>query len=123
MLPLFRLGLGGRLGSGRQWMSWVSMPDAVAAILFALDRSDLDGAINVAGPNPVTNAQFTQALARAIHRPAFLPAPALALRLALGEMAGEALLASARVFPSRLIAMGFQFAHPTVDVALAAALA
>ncbi|MGA2534477.1 MAG: TIGR01777 family oxidoreductase [Terracidiphilus sp.] len=123
MLPLFRLGLGGRLGSGRQWMSWVSMPDAVAAILYALDRSDLDGAINVAGPNPVTNAQFTQALARAIHRPAFLPAPAFALRLALGEMAGEALLASARVFPSRLISVGFQFAHPTVDVALAAALA
>jgi NAD dependent epimerase/dehydratase family enzyme len=99
------------------------MPDAVAAILFALGRSDLDGAINVAGPNPVTNAQFTQSLARAIHRPAFLPAPAFALRLALGEMAGEALLASARVFPSRLISVGFQFAHPTVDVALAAALA
>jgi hypothetical protein len=123
MLPLFRLGLGGRLGSGRQWMSWVSLPDAVAAILFAMDTSELAGAVNVTSPNPVTNAQFTQTLARTVHRPALLPAPAFALRLALGEMADEALLASARVYPSRLISSGFQFAHPTIAVALDGAVA
>jgi len=122
MLPLFRLGLGGRLGSGRQWMSWVGLADAVAAVLFALDAAALEGPVNVTAPEPVTNAEFTRALGRAVHRPAILPAPAFALRLALGEMADEALLASARAVPAKLTEAGFQFAQPTIDAALAAAL-
>jgi hypothetical protein len=123
MLPLFRLGLGGRLGSGMQWTSWISLADAVAATLFAMDTPALSGPLNLTAPEPVTNAQFTRALARVVHRPAILPAPAFALRLLLGEMANEALLASQRAVPARLIAAGFQFAHPTVDAALAAVLA
>ena len=126
MLPLFRLGLGGRLGSGHQWMSWISLADAVAAVLFALGSnsaaSTLAGPVNLTAPAPVTNAEFTRALGRAVHRPAILPAPAFALRLALGQMADEALLSSARVFPNRLAGAGFQFAHSSVEAALAAAL-
>lgn len=123
MLPLFRLGLGGRLGSGRQWMSWISLTDAVAAILFLMDTPALAGPVNLTAPYPVTNAEFTRALAHAIHRPDLLPAPAFALRLALGAMADEALLASARAVPSKLTNAGFSFTHSTLDVALAAALA
>jgi hypothetical protein len=123
MLPIFRLGLGGPLGSGRQWMSWISLADAVSAILFLLETPAISGPVNLTAPSPVTNAQFTGALAHAVHRPAILPAPAFALRLALGEMADEALLASARVYPSRLISAGFQFTHPAIAQALNAALA
>jgi uncharacterized protein len=122
MLLPFKLGLGGRLGSGRQWMSWISLADAVAALLFLVDSPELAGPFNLTAPEPVTNSAFTRALARAVHRPAVLPAPAFALRLALGEMADEALLASARVLPARLTAAGFSFAHATIDQALAAAL-
>lgn len=122
MLPHFRLGLGGRLGSGRQWMSWISVEDAMRAVLFALETPALAGPVNLAAPSPITNAEFTRELARQLRRPAFLPAPAFALRLALGQMADEALLASARAVPSRLLVAGFRFAHPTVDKALAAAL-
>ncbi len=122
MLPVFRLGVGGRLGSGRQWMSWVGLEDTVAAILFALETTSMAGAVNVVSPNPVTNAEFTRALARRVHRPAVLPVPGFALRLALGRMADEALLASSRVVPTKLLAAGFEFAHPTLEEALAAAL-
>lgn len=122
MLPVFRLGLGGRLGSGRQWMSWISLADVVAAILFAVDTPDLSGPLNLTAPNPVTNAEFTQTLGGAVHRPTIFPAPAFALRLAFGAMADEALLASARVIPGRLTAAGFQFAQPTLSAALTAAL-
>jgi len=122
MLPLFRAGLGGNLGSGRQWMSWVSLEDAVAALLFASATPSVAGAINVTAPNPVTNAAFTRALARQLHRPAVLPAPEFALRLFFGQMADEALLASQRAMPSRLICAGFQFTHSIVDEALAAIL-
>ena len=122
MLPVFRLGLGGPLGSGRQWMSWISLDDVIAAILFILDAETLAGPINLTSPNPVTNTQLTSALAAALHRPAVLPAPAFALRLALGQMADEALLSSARAVPSKLLAADFQFAHPTVEQALASAL-
>jgi uncharacterized protein (TIGR01777 family) len=122
MLPLFKLGLGGRLGSGQQWMSWVELKDAVAAILFLMDTPALAGPVNVTAPDPLTNAEFTRAVARAVHRPAILPAPAFALRLALGEMADEALLASARAVPARLIEAGFRFSYPSIDAALAAAL-
>jgi uncharacterized protein (TIGR01777 family) len=123
MLPIFRLDLGGPLGSGRQWMSWISLDDAVAAILFVLRTPSLAGPVNLAAPTPVTNAEFTRTLARQLHRPAFFTAPAFALRLALGEMADEALLSSARALPAKLTAAGFQFAHPTIDACLAAALA
>jgi hypothetical protein len=118
MVPIFRIGLGGPLGSGRQYMSWISLPDAVAAILFALETPSLAGPVNFVAPNPVTNAEFTRALARQLHRPAFFPAPALALRLAFGQMAREALLAGARVQPAKLLAVGFTFAHPTIERAL-----
>ena len=122
LVPLFRLSLGGRLGSGRQWMSWISEADAVAAMLFALEHSNISGAINLAAPAPVTNATFTRELARTLHRPAFLPAPAFALRLSFGQMADEALLASTRAVPQRLTDAGFVFAHPTLPEALAVAL-
>lgn len=122
MAPIFRLGLGGPLGSGRQWMSWIGLEDAVAALLFAVETPALAGPVNLTAPSPVTNAQFTRALARQLHRPAVLAAPGFALRLALGEMAKETLLASARVFPSRLTTAGFHFAQPALDQVLAAAL-
>ncbi len=123
MLPLFRLGLGGRLGNGRQWMSWISLADAIEAILFALEAPSLVGPVNLTAPAPVTNAEFTRALALQLRRPAILPAPAFALRLAFGQMADEALLASARAVPTKLLSVGFRFAHPTVEAALAAGLA
>ena len=122
MLPLFRLGLGGQLGSGRQWMSWISLDDAMRAMLFAMETPNLQGPVNLTAPNPVTNREFTRALARQLKRPAVAPVPAFALRLALGQMADEALLASARVFPGKLLSAGFQFEHPVLEQALAASL-
>lgn len=122
MLPVFRMGLGGRLGSGRQWMSWMSLEDVVAAILFVLKTPALAGPVNLTSPNAITNAEFTRALGKALHRPAFLPAPAFALRLALGQMADEALLASTHAVPARLAEGGFRFSHATVESALVAAL-
>jgi uncharacterized protein (TIGR01777 family) len=123
MLPIFRLGLGGPLGSGRQWMSWISLQDAVSAILFLIDTPSISGPVNLTAPSPITNAQFTRALAHAVHRPAIFRAPAFALRMALGEMADEGLLASARVYPSRLTSAGFKFSQPTIAQALDSALA
>jgi uncharacterized protein (TIGR01777 family) len=122
LAPMFRLGLGGPLGSGKQWMSWVSEADAVAAALLALKNPICSGPFNVVAPNPVTNAEFTRELGRAVHRPAKIPAPAFALRLAFGEMADEALLASTRAVPKRLQDVGFQFTHPTLIQAFTAAL-
>jgi hypothetical protein len=119
MLPVFRLGLGGRLGSGRQWMSWIGLGDAVRAIVFAMKTETLSGAVNVTAPNPVTNAEFTRALGRALHRPAVMPVPAFALRLMFGEMADEALLGSTRAVPGKLVEAGFGYECPTVDEALA----
>ena len=120
MLPIFRLGLGGRLGSGQQWMSWIGLGDAVRAMLFAMNTESLSGPVNLVAPNPVTNAEFTQALGRAVHRPALLPVPAVALRLMFGEMADEALLASTRAVPGKLMAAGFRFEEPGVSGALGA---
>lgn len=120
--PLFQLGLGGKLGRGEQWMSWVTLGDAVRAIEFALEDARVNGPINVAAPTPVTNAEFTRALAAALHRPAFLPVPAPVLRVALGEMAGAMLLASTRAMPGRLRASGFEFEQPQLDGALAQVL-
>lgn len=122
MLPVFRLGLGGRLGTGRQWMSWISLEDAIGAILFAMDTPRLAGPVNLTAPNPVRNAEFTRALGHQLKRPAVLPVPAIALRLAFGQMADEMLLASARAIPEKLTAAGFRFTLSTVEQALAAAL-
>ncbi len=122
MLPPFRLGLGARLGSGQQWMSWVGLADVVAAVQFALACPDVSGPLNVTAPNPVTNDEFTSALGRQLHRPAFLTVPAFAMRIMFGLMADEALLASARVQPAKLQAAGFQFSLPTIESALIAAL-
>ncbi len=118
MLPIFRLGLGGRLGSGKQWMSWISLGDLGSAVLFLLESPSLHGAVNLTAPHPVTNSVFTRTLARLLHRPAVLPAPAFALRLALGSMADEALLSSTRVLPRKLLDAGFRFARPSIEEAL-----
>ncbi|HET6170882.1 MAG TPA: TIGR01777 family oxidoreductase, partial [Terracidiphilus sp.] len=118
MLPAFRLGLGGRLGTGRQWMSWISLQDAIGAILFAIDTLGLAGPVNLTAPNPVRNAEFTHVLGHQLNRPTVLPVPATALRLAFGQMADEALLAGARVVPQKLMAAGFSFTHATIDQAL-----
>jgi uncharacterized protein (TIGR01777 family) len=122
MLLPFKLGLGGRLGSGRQYWSWISLTDEVRAIAWALDH-DVAGALNLVGPQPVTNAEFSKALGRALHRPALFPAPKPALRLLLGgELADNLLFASQRVLPAALLASGFEFEHETIDAALTAAL-
>ena len=122
MLPLFRLGLGGRLGDGQQWMSWVSLADAVGAIQHALSDARCVGPVNVVAPEPVTNGEFTAKLARVLGRPAAFPVPAWVLRVAFGAMADETLLASTRAKPERLCETGFSFRHPTLEVALRAEL-
>jgi len=122
-LPLFRLGLGGRLGSGRQFMSWVVLDDEVEAIRFALETPALRGAANLTAPNPVTNAEFTAALGRVLRRPAVLPVPAVALRLVLGsQLADEAILAGQRVLPRALLDAGYRFAQPDVEAGLRSVL-
>jgi len=123
LLPLFRLGVGGRLGSGRQWMSWIALADAVGALAWAVEREGVAGPLNAVAPEAVTNATFTATLARVLHRPAFLPVPAAALRLAFGQMAQETLLAGARVEPEVLRASGYPFRFPRLEDALVAAVA
>ncbi len=118
MLPFFKLGLGGRLGPGTQWMSWVSIDDAVGAIHHALQVEELSGPVNVVAPGAVANRAFTETLGRVLGRPTFLPVPAPVLRLTVGEMADAALLASARVVPSRLGDVQYHFRHPSLDTAL-----
>jgi uncharacterized protein (TIGR01777 family) len=121
MLPAFRLGAGGKLGTGRQWMPWLSLDDAVEIVMRALHDERLRGPVNtVAGS--VRNADFTEALGRALHRPTLVPVPAFGLRLLFGEMADGALLASQRAEPARLNEIGHVFHHPTLNAALAAAL-
>ena len=122
-LPLFRLGLGGRLGPGDQYLSWIGLDDVVDALMVALSEAGLRGPVNLTAPTPVTNAEFTKELGRTLRRPAFLTVPAPVLRLAMGrQMANEMVLSSARVLPARLQACGYNFRHPTVGAALAAAL-
>ncbi len=122
LLPIFGLGVGGRVGDGTQWMSWISMDDALGAIGFALGQDDLAGAANATAPAPVTNAEFTETLARVVGRPALFPVPAVALKLVFGEMAQATLLASQRVLPRRLLDAGYEFRHPTLEPALRAAV-
>lgn len=119
---LFALGLGGRLGSGRQWMPWIHLDDEISAILHALETPSLHGPLNLVAPQPERNAAFTRKLAAALHRPAIFHAPALALKLALGEFA-TALLTGQHAVPAALLDSGFSFRHPTLESALAALLA
>jgi uncharacterized protein (TIGR01777 family) len=122
-LPLFKLGLGGQLSSGRQYVSWISMTDEIDAIMHAIERAEVRGALNATAPNPVTNAQFTRILGAAVGRPALLRVPAPALSLAFGaEMARETVLISQRVRPARLEKTGYTFRHPELADALDAAL-
>jgi uncharacterized protein (TIGR01777 family) len=123
LLVPFRLGVGGRLGDGRAWMSCIALDDLVAAVAFALATETLAGAANVVGPTPVTNAEFTDALGRVLHRPTLFAVPKTALRLLMGgRQADEMALASQRVVPDALLGAGFRFAHPTIDDALRSAL-
>ena len=123
ILPVFRLGFGGRLGSGRQWMSWIASDDVAGVVLQALTDSRFSGAFNLVGPQCVTNTEFTAMLARVVERPANFPVPRVVLRLLFGAMADEALLASTRAQPQRLEQLGYSFRHPTLESALRAALA
>ena len=116
MLPLFRLGFGGKLGSGKQWWSWITLHDVVRAIEFALVE-DISGPVNLSAPNPVTNQEFTSALARALHRPAVFPAPAFALKAVLGGFSSE-VLGSKRVIPQALLDAGFTWDYPHLSDAL-----
>lgn len=118
----FRLGFGGKIGPGTQWMSWVALEDVVCIVAFALETNLLSGPANAVSPNPVRNAQFSSTLARVLHRPAIFPTPAFALRLALGEMADALLLSSQRVYPEKLLSLGYRFLYPDLESALRAVL-
>ena len=122
LLRLFRLGLGGRIGSGEQRMPWITLPDAVGATHFSMRHPDVSGPVNAVAPEPITNAQFTEALARVLGRPAVLPVPAFALKAVFGEMAEETLLGGANVRPRRLEIAGYRFEHPRIDDAFEALL-
>jgi uncharacterized protein (TIGR01777 family) len=117
MLPFFRFGLGGPVAGGRQYLSWVHIDDVVAGLRFVMEDSRATGPVNLTSPDPVTNAEFSRALGRALHRPAALPVPAFALRLLYGDMA-EIVTTGQRVVPQRLLELGFQFRHPAIEPAL-----
>ncbi len=117
--PLFSLGLGARLGNGKQYMPWISLEDEIRALLFAIGHADIAGAVNLTGPAPVTNAEFTAALGRAVNRPTLLLVPGFALRTVLGEFADEGLLGGQRAIPAVLERAGFEFHHNTIREALA----
>jgi uncharacterized protein (TIGR01777 family) len=118
MLPLFRLGLGGKLGNGKQWWSWITLHDVIRAISFLLENK-IEGPVNLTSPNPVTNQEFTSALARAMHRPALFPAPAIGLKIALGGFSSE-ILGSKKVMPQELTNAGFTWDYPHITNALTA---
>ena len=118
MIPLFKFGIGGKLGSGKQWWSWITLHDQVRAMIFLM-QSEIEGAVNITSPNPVTNKEFTAALAHALKRPAFFPAPAIALRAVLGGFSSE-VLGSKKVIPKVLMDNGFEFEYPFVANALTA---
>jgi uncharacterized protein (TIGR01777 family) len=119
MLPPFRFGLGGRMGDGKQWFSWISIVDAIGAILFALDQERVRGPLNLVAPDPVTNQDFAKTLGRVLHRPAIFPVPTFIPRLVFGkEMTDETFSASQRVIPAKLAATGYNFRHPELEAAL-----
>lgn len=115
MLPAFKFGVAGNLGSGKQYMSWISLEDTIAILIKCLEDNSISGPINVVSPNPIRNSEFTKKLAKALRRPAFFHVPGLVLRLALGEMAEALLLSSARVMPKRLMELGYNFKYPVID--------
>ena len=118
MLTPFKLGVGGVVGSGRQWMSWISMDDHIAAINYAIENENLRGAVNSVSPNAVTNEEFTKTLGDALYRPTFLPLPEFAVSMVLGEMGDALLLASTKVLPKRLQDAGFEFKYPHLKEAI-----
>lgn len=120
MLPPFRLGLGGPVGGGQQWMSWIALDDLTNIILHCMNNRRMTGVINAVAPNPVQNREFAQALGKALNKPAITPVPAFAIKIALGEMGRELVLASTRVKPERLEQAGFEWQHPEIDSALQA---
>lgn len=122
MLLPFKMGAGGPIGSGKQWMSWIHLDDEVGLILHALDRADVRGPLNATAPAPARNKAFVRALGRALHRPAIAPAPAFAMKLAFGEMAAVVLLAGQKVLPAKAQATGYHFRHPDLDAAMRAAV-
>lgn len=122
MIPFFKMGLGGTVGSGRQYISWISREDLVNALEFLLPSFNISGPVNLVAPQPVTHSEFSAALAEALHRPAKIRLPAPALRWIMGEMAEELLLSSQRAIPSRLVELGFRFQHSALDTALNALL-
>jgi uncharacterized protein (TIGR01777 family) len=123
VLPIFRLGLGGRLGSGRQYMSWITLDDLVRVVDCAVRDASFAGPVNAVAPHPLSNREFTRTLGRALRRPAFFAVPALVLRAAAGEMAGELLLSGAQVIPRRLVDRGFTFRDAELRPALGRLLA
>jgi len=122
LLPIYRLGFGGPLGSGRQYQSWITLEDEIAAINFLLTADAVGGPVNVTAPNPVQQKGFAKALGAALHRPALVPTPGIAVRAALGEFATEGVLAGQRALPERLTEAGFAFRQPTIDAAFAAVI-
>lgn len=122
MLPPFRMGVGGNMGNGRQWWSWIDVQDVVGAILHIVETDSLRGPVNMVAPNPVTNAEFTKTLARVLSRPAIFPMPAFAARLVFGKMGDELLLASQRVEPAKLVVSGYVFQQPDLNGAFRAIL-
>jgi uncharacterized protein (TIGR01777 family) len=118
MLTPFKFGLGGVIGSGKQWMSWVSMADHVAAISYALENENVRGAVNSVSPNPVTNEQFTAVMGEVLYRPTFIPVPEFLVQVAFGEMGEALLLDSIRVVPKRLADAGFEFKFPDLKKAI-----
>jgi len=118
MLPIFSVGVGGVIGSGRQWMSWISRSDTLRALAFALERSVLDGPVNLVGPAPATNADFTKVLGRVLRRPTFAPVPEFAIKLLYGEMGQATVIEGQRVMPRRLLDAGFTFEHGGLEDAL-----
>jgi uncharacterized protein (TIGR01777 family) len=118
MLSIFRLGLGGKISSGNQYMSWIAIDDFLALIQFIIDTPELSGAINATSPTPVTNKTFTKTLAKVLHRPAIFPVPAWGLRLVFGKCADEALLIGSKVYPEKLLAAGFSFSYGDLSAAL-----
>jgi len=123
MVPPFRMGVGGRIGSGKQWMSWIALDDVVDGIQFALANDSIRGPVNFVAPVPVTNAEFTKTLGKTLSRPTIFPIPAFAIKLLFGEMGEALLLGGQRVAPERLVARGYEFSYPQLEQALAHILA
>jgi uncharacterized protein len=122
MLTPFKFGVGGTVGSGRQWMSWIALEDLIRIIVFALENENLNGVVNATAPNPATNEEFTDTLGRVLNRPTILPVPAFAVKLMFGEMGERLLLEGARVVPKKLLDAGFEFKHPNLEEAMKAVL-